>query len=287
MYKHFLGAFGNRSFIRPQYEIMEDGSLREVGDSRWTEFPNGGTVSLSSIPEGDTTDIKNRLLQFRIDFNKNLHPGYAPYGENSNKYQISFAAIEDFDRDEIIEVIDIDYTIEEFLNDKAKRTIRIKHKPNKLIILRYAQDCYGPFEFMISDIEDSYGDEAYYTLKVFVNSGLINRYKSSDLERIILDGNFSIKRSDHMQFIYNGDKLHMIDPVQKFEYFDNEELADFLKSLLDKSEGIENLAAIREQFLQIADSFSEGNQLTDSRLQRICELLQTSVELSDYKVRLM
>ena len=73
----------------------------------------------------------------------------------------------------------------------------------------------------------------------------------------------------------------MIDPVQKFEYFDNEELADFLKSLLDKSEGIENLAAIREQFLQIADSFSEGNQLTDSRLQRICELLQTSVELSE------
>ena len=287
MYKHFLGAFGNRSFSRPQYEIMEDGSLREVGDSRWTEFPNGGTVSLSSISEGDTDDIKNRLLQFKIDLNKNLHPGYSVYSENSNKYQITLAAIEDFDRDEIIEVIDIDYTIEEFLNDKAKRTIRVKHKPNKLILLRYIQDCYGPFEFMISDIEDSYGDEAYYTLKVFVNSGLINRYKSSDLERIILDGTFSIKRSDHMQFIYNLSKLHAVEPAEKFEYFDNEELSDFFKDILNKSESIENLATIREQFLQIADSFSEGNQLTDSRLQRICELLQTSVELSDYKVRLM
>ena len=34
-----------------------------------------------------------------------------------------------------------------------------KRQPNKQILLRYAQDCYGPFEFMISDIEDSYGDE--------------------------------------------------------------------------------------------------------------------------------
>ena len=25
MYRYFLGAFGNKSFIRPQYEIMEDG----------------------------------------------------------------------------------------------------------------------------------------------------------------------------------------------------------------------------------------------------------------------
>lgn len=47
MYKYYLGAFGNRSFIRPQFEILEDGSLREIGDNSWTEFPNGGTVSLS------------------------------------------------------------------------------------------------------------------------------------------------------------------------------------------------------------------------------------------------
>lgn len=36
----FLGAFGNRSFICPQYEIMEDGSLREMRDSRWTRYRN-------------------------------------------------------------------------------------------------------------------------------------------------------------------------------------------------------------------------------------------------------
>ena len=57
--------------------------------------------------------------------------------------------------------------------------------------------------------------------------------------------------------------------------------------MLDKSEGIENLAELREQFMQIADSFSERGQLSDFRVKKICELLQMSVELSDYKLRLM
>ena len=39
--------------------------------------------------------------------------------------------------------------------------------------------------------------------------------------------------------------------------------------------------------MQIADSFSESEQFTDKRIQRICDLLQTAVELSDYKVRLI
>ena len=211
MYRYFLGAFGNKSFIRPQYEIMEDGKLRGIED-RWGEFPNGGTVSLTSISDSDTESIKNRLLQFKIDFNRDLHPGYAPYTDNSNKYQIPFNAIDDFDKDEVVEIIDIDYAIEDFINDKTKRTIRIKHRPNKQILLRYAQDCYGPFEFMISDIEDSYSDESYYTIKVFVNSGTINRYKNSDIEKIIMDGYFSIRRNDRIEFIYNINDLKNIEP---------------------------------------------------------------------------
>lgn len=287
MYQYYLGAFGNRSFIRPQYEIMADGSLREVGDDRWTEFPNGGTVSLSNSYEGDTDNIRNRLLRFRVDFRNDFHPSFDQLNNNSNKYQISLNDVDDFDREEIIEIIEIDYPFDEFLNDNLKRTIRINHKPNKLILLKYAQDCYGPFEFMISDIEDSYSYEAIYTLKVFVNSGTINRYRMFDLERIIMDGNYSIKRSDKIQFIYNIEKLNEIESVEQIDYIDNDELANFFRDLLDKSEGIENLVELRDDFIQIADSFSENSKISDFRVKKICELLQTSVELSDYKVRLM
>nr|WP_307760013.1 hypothetical protein [uncultured Peptostreptococcus sp.] len=287
MYQYYLGAFGNRSFIRPQYEIMADGSLREVGDDRWTEFPNGGTVSLSNSYEGDTDNIRNRLLRFRVDFRNDFHPSFDQLNNNSNKYQISLNDVDDFDREEIIEIIEIDYPFDEFLNDNLKRTIRINHKPNKLILLKYAQDCYGPFEFMISDIEDSYSYEAIYTLKIFVNSGTINRYRMFDLERIIMDGNYSIKRSDKIQFIYNIEKLNEIESVEQIDYIDNDELANFFRDLLDKSEGIENLVELRDDFIQIADSFSENSKISDFRVKKICELLQTSVELSDYKVRLM
>lgn len=286
MYRYFLGAFGNYSFIGPQYEITEDGSLREMWNSRAIEFPNGGTVTLANISDREFGDIKNRLLKFRVDFDKDFRPEHDDALPNSNRYQITLDAIDDFDKDEIIEIIDINYPVEEFLNDKTKQTIRIKHKPNKQILLRYDENCYGPFEFMVSDIEDSYDYETYYTLKVFVNNGTINKYKIFDIERIIKDGRFSLRKVDSIQFIYRIEELQEIKSFEEIDYFDNEELADFFKSLLDKSNDIENLAEIREQFLHIADSFSEREQITDLKIKRICDLLQTSVELSDYKIRL-
>ena len=286
MYKFYLGAFGNRSYIRPQFELLEGGGYRIIGDERWAEFPNGGTVSVQYSSDVEVNDIKNRLLKFRIDFNKDLHPGYVSYGENSNKYQISLANIEDLDRDEIIEVVDIECTINEFLDDKGKRNIKLKHKPNKLILLRHGQDCYGPFEFMISDVEDSYGDETYYTLKIFVNSGIIKKYKISDLNRIILDGQYSIRRNDRIQFIYKLEQIEAIEPTEEIDYFDNEELAGFLKKLLDESDEIKNVAEIEEDFLKIADKFSKSDDLSNRKIQRICEILQTSSKLNDYKVRI-
>lgn len=290
MYKYYLGAFGNKSFIRPQYEIMQDGTLRYVGDDRWEEFPNGGTVSLLNVYEEDADDIsniRNRLLRFKIDFNKDFHPTFEQYGERSNKYRISLNNIKDFTREEIIEIIDIDYPINDFLNDNSKRLIRLEHKPNKLILLKYAQECYGPFEFMISDVEELYGGGTLYTLKVFVDNGIINKYRISDLDRIILEGSYSIKSNDSIQFIYNLEKLNKIEPYEQIDYIDNEELAEFFKNLLDKSESIEKLSEIKEDFIQIADSFSEKGQMSDFRVKKICDLLKKSSELSDYKLKLM
>ncbi|MFR6665800.1 MAG: hypothetical protein ACLUQX_06610, partial [Thomasclavelia spiroformis] len=85
----------------------------------------------------------------------------------------------------------------------------------------------------------------------------INRYRNSDIEKIIMDGYFSIRRNDRIEFIYNISDLKAIEPEEKIEYIDNEELADFFKTLLNKSSEIDNLAGIREQFLELADSFSE------------------------------
>ena len=184
MYQYFLGSFGNKRFIRPQYEII-DGQLREIED-RFQEFPEGGTVSVSDFNDDDLDDIKNRLFKFRIDIKKDLSPHYQPSVANSNKYLIKLQNVEELNSDELIEILEIDCSIEEFLNDKSKRTLRIKHKPNKQILLRNTEGCFGPFEFMIADVEEvPYSDEAIYTLKININSGIINIYGNADLDKYI------------------------------------------------------------------------------------------------------
>lgn len=280
MYKYYLGAFGNRSFLRPQFEILENNGLRIIGDDRWKEFPNGGTVSLSFLSDKDIDSIKNRIVKFKIDLNKDFHPGYDSFNDNSNKYQISLTNLIELDRDEIIEIVKLDCTIEEFLNDRVKRKLKINHKPNQLVLLKYGQECFGPFE-CISTLE-----EPYYNVTIFVNSESVNRYKYSELERIIFDATFSIRRSDQMQFIYNIESLNKIEPVGQIEYFDNEVLADYLKNILDQSEAIENVSELREDFLKIIDRFSDEGNLSDKKIERICSLLQTAEELSDCKVRI-
>ena len=286
MYQYFLGALGNRRFIRPQYEIT-DGTLREITD-RFAEFPEGGTVSISGFADEELDDIKNRLIKFRLDFKKDLSPHYQPTVENSNKYAITLQEIEDLNGDEIIELIDIDCTINEFLNDKAKRTLRIKHKPNKQILLRTSEGCFGPFEFMISDVEEvPYSDEAIYTLKINVNSGTINVYNNSDLAKYVREGLYTIRRNDRMEFIYRLDELESVQPDHNIEYFDNDELADYFEKMLAQSSNIDELSQLRDQFLQFVNSFSQDDDLSQGKIKRIAELLETSEKLSGYKIQII
>lgn len=288
MYKYYLGAFGNRSYIRAQYEILEDGSIKEIGDNRWEEFPNGGTVSIAFSNyldyDKEVESIQNRLVKFRLDRTRDFHPTFDMYNDNSNKYQIRMEnnCIIELEREEIIEILPLECSIDEFLNDKSKRKIRANHKPNQLIILKNGMDCYGPFE-CISTYE-----EPYYNITAFINDETVNKYKYSDLEKFVYNATFSIRRSDQMEFIYNLTKLDGIEPEEQIEYFDNEELADFLRRILEKSEYIENIAEVREEFLNIVDSFSdeERMKLSEKKIKRICELLQMDVDLSDCKVKI-
>lgn len=287
MYRYYLGSFGNKSFIRPQYEILNDGSLSDMSETRWDDFPNGGTVSLAYNNGSDLAEVKNRLLRFKIDFEVNKSESYDKSNRYSNKYIIPLENIEELESELIIEIINIECGIDDFLKDKTKRTIRLRHRPNKLILLKAEQDCYGPFEFIISDIENTAGDETYYTIKIIVTSGSIKKYRSHDLQRFVFDGTYSIRGNDRLQFIYSLEKLNTNASYDIIEYFDNEELADFFKDLMNKSEDIEEIASLRERFIHVADSYPEKNNLDEKRIQRICEILQTSTDLSEYKVRLL
>lgn len=286
MYKYFLGAFGNKYYIRPFYEII-DNSVKEIDDERYELFPNGGTVSVFFQPDDDPNSIKNRLLKFKVDMRSDLHPKFDSYNDNSNKYQIKINSnIEELGRDEIIEVIDIECPFDDFLNDKTKRELRINHKPNQLVLLRTDGMCYGPFSFMISDVQNYYEDETYYTINVFVDSGIVNCYRYADIEHVVLDGCFSIRRSDKIQFIYAKDRLDAIEPFTKIDYYDNEQLASFMTSLLESEEDISELTELKDRFIRFADRFSETDEVSEIKIRKIVEILTKASKFDDYKLRI-
>lgn len=280
MDRYFLGAFGNGKYVRPQFEILKDNSLSMVDDIRRDIFPNGGTITLYHFNDNDINGIKNRLFKFRIDLNRDISPVYDIYSDNSNKFQIEPENIVDCGHEEIIEIIDTEYSVEEVLNDKNKRKFKLDHKPNQLILFKHDQKCFGPFE-CISAFEDP-----YYNVNVFINSNVVNIYNYSELLPIVYDAYFSIRRSDQMSFIYNLSKLNEHEPQQQIEYFDNEELAEYLQSLLRNSETIENVSNIRNDFLKIANGFSEEGVIDDKKIEHLSRILQTAEDLSDCKVKI-
>ncbi len=287
MYRYFLGAFGNRYYIRPFYEINGDGTITDIDDERFAMFENGGTVSVYFNYDDDSDSIKNRLLKFKLDMESDLHPNFNADNENSNKYRIEIDSnIEELEHDEIIEVIDLECPFDEFLNDKTKRKLRINHRPNQLVLLKRDGMCYGPFDCAVSGVENYYGDEAFYTISVFVNTGVVNCYKFIDIEHVVFDAGFSLRRNDKIQFVYKKNRLDKIEPNRKIDYYDNEELASFMTSLLENEDDISELTKLREHFIKFADSFSEADEVSEKKIRRIVEVLTKASQFDDYKLRI-
>ena len=287
MYRYFLGAFGNRYYIRPFYEINGDGTITDIDDERFAMFENGGTVSVYFNYDDDSDSIKNRLLKFKLDMESDLHPNFNADNENSNKYRIEIDSnIEELEHDEIIEVIDLECPFDEFLNDKTKRKLRINHRPNQLVLLKRDGMCYGPFDCAVSGVENYYGDEAFYTISVFVNTGVVNCYRFNDIEHVVFDAGFSLRRNDRIQFVYKKDRLDKIKPTKSIDYYDNEELASFMTSLLENEEEISELTKLKEHFIKFADSFSEADEVSEKKIRRIVEVLTKASQFDDYKLRI-
>lgn len=280
MDKVFLGAFGNGSFIKPQFEIMNDDSIRII-ENRYEEFPNGGTIYFYAT-DRDVDTIKNKLIKFRLDMNKDISSKYEIYERKSNKYQATFENIIELERDEVIEIISLEIPMEEILNDKSKRKIKLDHKPNKKIILKNDDNCYGPFECMSS------AEELYYGVTIFINGERINKYKYDDLQKYVYDATFSISGRDSLRFIYNEKRLELVTPIEQIEYIDNEKLIQFLKKILSKSGSIQNISELCDNFQDVIDEFSdfEKDDFSEKKIQRISELLQNVADLRDYKVRI-
>lgn len=276
----FYGSFGNGRFIKPQYEI--EGDMLKSIENRFEEFPNGGTVYLYFDERENIDTIKNRLIKFELDFSKNISQTYNHLDNNSNKYQATLNNIIELDASEVIEVLRIDYSIDELLSDKNKRKIRLDHRPNRKVLIQAENHCYGPFECVVSN------DDQYYFVTIVIESEKIRKYSNEDLERYIYPGSFSINSRDSLRFVFNEHKLSLVEPTEEIEFIDNDKLIGFLKKLLSQSNSIEDIASLGESFSKIVNDFSdiEDLNLAEPKIERIRHILHNAEELKSYKMKL-
>lgn len=280
MGRTFYGSFGNGRFIKPQYEIEGD-ALKSI-ENRFEEFPNGGTIYLYFDERENIDTIKNRLIKFELDFNKNISQTYNHLDNNSNKYQATLNNIIELDASEVIEVLRIDYSIDELLSDKNKRKIRLDHRPNRKVLIQAENYCYGPFECVVSN------DDQYFLVTIVIESEKIRKYSNEDLERYIYPGSFSINSRDNLRFVFNEQKLLLVEPIEEIEFIDNDKLIVFLKKLLSQSSSIEDIASLGESFSKIVNDFSDVEELklAEPRIERIRHILHNAEELKNYKMKL-
>lgn len=280
MKKVYLGAFGNGCFIKAQYEVDGDSVLFLEHGRRYEHFPNGGTVYFT---ESDKTDeIENRLIKFEIDTDKDISRRFNEYENNSNKFQASMNNIIPLDENEIIEVFSLDINIDDFLKDKSKRRFRINHKPNRKILLKIDDCCYGPFEFTLET------EEQQLYLKVIIETELINMYLYKNIEKYVLDASFSIRQTDKLQFIYNINKIQNIE-CETIEYIDEDKLMDLLKKVLENSYTLDEVVKMSENFSRIINSFNDPKELdlSEEKVKRLAQLLKNAKELKIYKNKIV
>ena len=277
----FLGAFGNKCFLKAQYELTEDGLTLIEGGERYSLFPNGGTVY---YPEGDEEGIlTDRLIKFEVDFKYDISQRFDMYNQNSNKYEARSNNIVPLDEDEIIEVIELDFAIEDFLDNKSNRIIPVNHKPNRQVLLHMDEYCYGPFEF---NLEYDVNKKTY--IKIIIEDEIIKKYLYKDIERYENYGYFSLKSKNEMKFIYNLSKLDGI-PYETIEYVDEDKLMELLKKILEYSYSMDEVAKLSKDFARVVKEFGDPKELdvNEYHIKKLVQLLDNVKELKAYKNKII
>lgn len=280
MDRYFLGSFGNGRFIKPQYEIDGD-TLKSIED-RFTEFPNGGTIYVYFNEKENIDELKNRIIKFKLDFEKNLSPTFNTYDSSSNKYQATLNNILQLEEDEIIEIVTLDIDFDQLIADKSMRKFKLNHRPNRKVMIKISDYCYGPFECI------SVNDEQYFIVTIVIDSEKINKYEFSELERYVYEGTFSINNRDTLNFIYNTEKLSLVQPLEKIEYIDNDKLITFLKDIFSQVDNVENSVEILEKvsFILEENANIDMIKMNPSKINRISQLLQQVEEVKDYRIKI-
>lgn len=279
----------NTYYFTPHYEVLENGGgLREIHD-RKSEFPNSGTFFMPQ--SSDEVDIyAGRLLRISVD---------TSYTSPTYKFEFPYSCayisypndIDHFSATEMIEIFEIERTIDQIIDSDDLRIITLPAKPlNNRIMLKLGNYLYGCFEYtVVMNSQTGYqtltGSQVHIKISAAQNSDIQNsilKYRYEDLAIHIYHAKLPQTYSENRIFIYNQEILNRIKPIETLDFIDNNSLLNFFKKLIVNRE---NIAMTNDQLRTIKEVISDLQEVPfrDSRIRRLSNFIDLSGNLMDYR----
>lgn len=276
-------------YLYPQYEYSEDGRFIQQITDKKREFPDRGTIYLPKNSDENLNRYLYKLLKVSFD-TENIASNYNEYDMYSQKckYYLKTSDIEELSRNELVEIITIEKSLDDILTDKGNRLIKLPFLPlNKKVLVKIDTWCYGPFNFTIEQTEPD------CIIKIIPDDYEIYKYDYEELKKYIFGAQVTSSFDDPQKYFIRDlevleNEVHIVDRI---EFVDNEVLIQECINIVTESaelsdikeNGIttlKNLKTILEKFPDLRKSHA---LLTDKNIQRISELLNNVDELEKYK----
>lgn len=276
-------------YLYPQYEYDENGNFIQQIIDKKREFPDRGTIYLPKNADENLNRYLYKLLKVSFDTD-NIASNYNEYDMYSQKckYYLKTSDIEELSRNELVEIITIEKTLDDILTDKGNRIIKLPFLPlNKKVLIKIDTWCYGPFNYTVEQTEPD------CIIKIIPDDYEIYKYDYEELKNYVFEAQVTSSFDDPQKYFIRDlevleNEVHIVDRI---EFVDNEVLIQECINIVAESaelsdikeNGIATLKNLKTILEKFPDLRKRHTLLTDNNIQRISELLNSIDELEKYK----
>ena len=209
-------------YLYPQYEYSEDGRFIQQITDKKREFPDRGTIYLPKNSDENLNRYLYKLLKVSFD-TENIASNYNEYDMYSQKckYYLKTSDIEELSRNELVEIITIEKSLDDILTDKGNRLIKLPFLPlNKKVLVKIDTWCYGPFNFTIEQTEPD------CIIKIIPDDYEIYKYDYEELKKYIFGAQVTSSFDDPQKYFIRDLEVleNEVRIVDRIEFVDNEVL---------------------------------------------------------------
>jgi len=259
--------YNTSNYIYPVFSIEDDYELVKLSKDETIDlFPHKGTFYMPSQFH-KIKQYVNKLFFVELDEDdvtiqsENFDPDIE---DNRAKYRLSSSDLIYPKSDELIEVIEFDYSKNHETGDfmdiaeyDRRREIYVKEMPlNKHVMLHMEEKLYGPFLF--EDVSEENNHKIRLIAKETENYK-ISMYSYFDLENVILASKYSYRSTQLKHFIYNLAVLDDFNCLEKIDFVEDKVLLNEFSKVFNSTTQENNLTKSQQAYMK--SLLEDGNVL--------------------------